>query len=114
MKAARVAAVFLIAGPIMWIVVASALYCEMSGRMGMFRFPYTQWWQAAPWWRLNWRMTLYVTTAAAVPTLIILGAILATIRIGYGKPRRPALYGKTGWAGPAEMRERGITRSKTL
>ena len=87
MKAARVAAAFLIAGPIMWLVVASALYCEMSGHMGMFRFPYTQWWQAAPWWRLNWWMTLYVIASAAVPTLIILGALIATIRIGYGRPR---------------------------
>ena len=95
-----------------WLVIASLVYCSLTGKRDLLAFPYAQWAEAAPWWRANWLMTVCVTVSAAAPTLlaVALGAIVWRLR----KARRPALYGRSAWAGDAAMRAGGLRQSRTL
>jgi type IV secretion system protein VirD4 len=54
-----------------WVASASALYCFGTGKMDLFRFPFGQWIQAAPYWKLNLTMTTAVIGSAAAPTLLL-------------------------------------------
>jgi hypothetical protein len=45
-----------------WIAAASAIYCAGTGKLNLLRFPFVQWAEAAPWWRLNGTMTLWDPT----------------------------------------------------
>jgi hypothetical protein len=114
MKALRIASAFLVAGPPVWLISASALYCQFSGHWNLFAFPYTQWVQAAPWWRLNWRMMLWVIGSAAAPTLLLLVGVAVALRLSVKRNKRPELYGNTGWADANEMRSGGIGRRKAI
>jgi heme/copper-type cytochrome/quinol oxidase subunit 2 len=95
-----------------WLAIASVVYCSLTGKRDLLAFPYAQWAEAAPWWRVNWLMTVCVTASAAVPTLLMvaLGIVVWRLR----KARRPALYGRAAWAGDAAMRAGGIRQSRTL
>jgi hypothetical protein len=95
-----------------WLVTASLVYCSLTGKRDLLAFPYAQWAEAAPWWRVNWLMTVCVTASAVAPTLLAVafGAIVWRLR----KARRPALYGRSAWAGDAAMRAGGVRQSRTL
>jgi hypothetical protein len=95
-----------------WLVIASLVYCSLTGKRDLLTLPYAQWAEAAPWWRANWLMTVCVTASAVAPTLlaVALGAIVWRLR----KARRPALYGRSAWAGDAAMRSGGVRQSRTL
>jgi hypothetical protein len=92
-----------------WIASASAIYLAGTGKMDLFRFPFTQWLEAAPWWRLNWIMTLWVGLSAGVPTLVLLLCMFGLVRHAWrnrGKPK--SVYGDTGWATPQQMETGGL------
>ena len=95
-----------------WLVIASLVYCSLTGKRDLLAFPYVQWAEAAPWWRANWLMTVCVTASAVAPTLlaVALGAIVWRVR----KSRRPALYGRSAWASDAAMHSGGVRQSRTL
>jgi len=60
-----------------WLAAASAIYCNLSGRGSLFVFPFTQWVQAAPYWRINVWMTVYVIASAvgATAPVVVVGLI---------------------------------------
>ena len=103
----RIASVSLLLTPIAWMASASALLCCFLGRLDLFRFPYVQWAQAAPWWRLSWRMTLSVVASAAIPTVAVLALCGVAWRLWRRRRTRP-LYGETHPATPAEMVRGGL------
>lgn len=98
-----------------WMASASAIYLAGTGKMDLFRFPFTQLLQAAPWWRLNWTMTLWVGLSAAVPTLVLLLCAFGLARHAWRNrgASRP-IYGATGWADHAAMRAGGLRLRKRL
>jgi hypothetical protein len=102
----------LIAITALWMVSASALYCLLADKWDLFQFPYTQWAQAAPFWRYSAWMTLCVAAAAAVPTIVLLLCAFGVTR-HYLRTRRPALYGSSDWATSGDMRGGGIKVSRT-
>lgn len=104
--------VLVILAPCGWMAAASAIYCAGTGHMALYQFPYTQWLQAAPWWRLNLWMTLWVGISAALPTLLMLLLIYGAIRNAVTRGRQPNLYGETGWANRKEMRSNNINPRK--
>lgn len=108
---ASLAAVILL--PVGWMAAASAIYCAMTGNMDLYRFPWTQWAQAAPWWRLNGWMTLSVCLSAAIPTIVLLICAYGIVRRLFFGLRQPSLYGKTGWADRKEMQRGGIKSERT-
>jgi hypothetical protein len=112
MKRLAVVAGAVVFGVWAWLVIASLVYCSLTGKRDLLAFPYAQWAEAAPWWRANWLMTVCVTTSAAAPTLLAAagGAIVWRLR----KALRPALYGRSVWAGDAAMRAGGVRQSRTL
>jgi heme/copper-type cytochrome/quinol oxidase subunit 2 len=95
-----------------WLVIASLVYCSLTGKRDLLAFPYSQWAEAAPWWRANWLMTVCVTASAVLPTL--LAVALGVIVWRFRRARRPALYGRSAWAGDAAMRAGGVRQSRTL
>lgn len=98
-----------------WIVSASAIYLAGTGKMDLFRFPFAQWLQAAPWWRLNWIMMLWVGLSAAVPTLVLLLCMFGLTRHAWRSLANPKpIYGATGWADHAAMRAGGLQLRKRL
>jgi hypothetical protein len=98
-----------------WMASASAIYLAGTGKMALFRFPFTQWLQAAPFWRLNWTMTLWVGISAAVPTLVLVLCAFGLTRHAWRNrgASRP-IYGVTGWADHAAMRAGGLRLRKQL
>ena len=80
MRRALLSAVAAIAVPAGWMVASSAILCAGLGKTDQFVWPYTQWLDAAPWWRTNWWLALMVGISAAVPTA-------AAALIGYGITR---------------------------
>ncbi len=98
-----------------WVASASAIYLAGTGRMGLFRFPFAQWLQAAPWWRLNWIMTLWIGLSAAVPTLLLVVCAFGLARHTWRNRGNPKpIYGDTGWADHAAMRAGGLQLRKRL
>lgn len=92
-----------------WIASASAIYLAGTGKMDLFRFPFLQWSQAAPWWRLNSTMTVWVIVAAAVPTLLLLACSFGLARhASRNRGNTTPIYGATGWADHAAMRAGGL------
>lgn len=69
-----------VAIPYAWLVVASDIYCAGIGRLDLFVFPFTQWLQVAPYWRLNGWLTLWVVVSAAAPPFVAGLAVLAWAR----------------------------------
>jgi hypothetical protein len=98
----------------MWLAAASAIYCRLAGKWALYQFPYLQWLDAVPWWRLNARMTVYVVTAAAVPTLVALIIAFCLISKRLPNKLRPSLYGQTDWAGVPEMEDGGIKLKRQI
>jgi type IV secretion system protein VirD4 len=78
--AALAGALTMIAIPYAWLAAASDIYCAGIGRLDLFVFPFTQWIQVAPYWRLNWWMTLWVVLSAAVPPFVVGLAVFAWLR----------------------------------
>jgi hypothetical protein len=109
--AAKVIAPIIIA-PVAWMVAASAIYCAGVGKIDLFAFPYTQWLQAAPWWRYSWSVGLWVYISAALPTLVLLICTAGAVRY-YRRPSRRPLYGDSQWASDAEMRAGGIKQIRS-
>jgi hypothetical protein len=106
---------FLVIAPIIWIVGSSALLCAVTNRWPLFMFPYDQWTQAVTWFRaVNMVMRLAIIGTGIPPTIVVILAALTVFNLMRRRHIRPALYGKTGWAGREEMRQRGITRSRAL
>lgn len=109
MKTIRILMALLVL-PMAWLFAASACYCLAIGHWEMFVWPFGQWIQAAPWWRLNDWMTIYVVGSAVPPTLFSLllayGAIRQAVIIR--KRKKQEVFGKTGWANKAEMRDAGV------
>jgi hypothetical protein len=97
--------------PYVWLVGASNIYCMGIGRPDLFVFPFTQWLQVAPYWRLNWWMTLWVIVAAAAPTIVLgLAAIIMARRCMRPAPQ---VYGATKWASRGEMNGGNISTDRT-
>jgi hypothetical protein len=92
-----------------WLAVATAVYCEMAGKMGFFRFPYHQWLIAVPYYAANWYMALCVVISAAVPTAAVGLVAFAAIKMRRRKSAKP-VYGKTAWATRDEMASGNISR----
>lgn len=94
-----------------WVVIASYAYCRLSSHMDLFVFPWDQWLDIAPYWNVNGWTKAYVVISAAIPILLMVG-------IAYGVITRlkrsflPSLYGKTGWARPAQMKASGISTNR--
>jgi hypothetical protein len=93
--------------PYVWIVTASGFYCNLAGKWSLFRFPFMQWIQAAPWWRLNWHMTFYVVAGALAPTIISLIILSGIISQQRTRRVRPNLYGETGFVTDHGTLQRG-------
>lgn len=97
-----------------WLAGASALYCRLAGRWEMFRFPFLQWAEVAPWWLHEWHLTLYVIASATFPTLMF--ALLAAgvlSRRNNGRIR-PSLFGKAQFADQSAMRRDGFHLKKKI
>lgn len=110
-RLAKVAALVVIV-PAAWSVAASAIYCAGTGRMELFVFPYTQWLQAAPWWRYSLVVGLWVFISAALPTLALLLCAAVAFR-RYRRLGRQPLYGDSTFAGAAEQRQGSIKQSRS-
>jgi hypothetical protein len=96
-----------------WTAGTSALLCLVTGRWHLYVFPYDQWLQAVMWFRaVNMVMRLAIIGTGIPPTIVLILAALTVFNLMRRRHIRPSLYGKTGWAGLEEMRQRGITRSK--
>lgn len=117
MRRLAIASGVIVGLPCAWVVAASALYCELAGKMDLFRFPYWQWVEAEPYWRLSQRMTLFVWGSAAAPTLVVLICLFGLVRHWWTEGRHnpsKTVYGKTEWADRKQMRGRDIAASKHL
>jgi hypothetical protein len=103
------------AGLSAWVVASSALLCLFTRQWPMFVFPFDQWLLAVGWYRtVGWAMRLAIVGSAILPTIVLVLAALTVCNLLWSQQKRPALYGHTGWAGPAEMHRGGIRRSKGL
>jgi hypothetical protein len=106
---------FLILAPAAWIVGSSALLCLITNRWPLFVFPYDQWLQAVVWFRaVSMVMRRAISGSGIIPTAIVVLLALSVFNRLRRRRIRPALYGRTGWAGREEMRRRGISRSRAL
>jgi len=94
-----------------WIVAASAIYCAGTGKMALFQFPFTQWIQAAPYWRLNWWMTLWVSISGGLPTLLLIVCAFGMVR-HHWRNRPSEIYGKTEWADQRDMKAGNISANR--
>ena len=83
-----------------------------TDKIALFQFPFTQWTQAAPWWRLNWMMTTWVAAGAAIPTAFLLLCAFGMIRHWISQTKRGPLYGKTDWADRPQMASGSISSSR--
>ena len=92
-----------------WLAAASAIYCAGTGKLALFRFPFVQWAEAVPWWRLNGTMTLWVSVAAVIPSLLLLVCGAGLVRV---RKARTEVYGKTSWASRQQMKAGGISASQ--
>jgi hypothetical protein len=92
-----------------WLAAASAIYCAGTGKLVLFRFPFVQWAEAAPWWRLNGTMTLWVSVAAVIPSLLLLVCGAGLVRV---RKARTEVYGKTSWASRQQMKAGGNSASQ--
>jgi hypothetical protein len=100
-----------------WVFVASFLLCMMTKRIDLFRWPFSTWLDAAPWWHsVGWQMKLNIAVAAFAPTLVVLA-------IGTGLIRRRArsvtvprvrqwLFGNSKWSTEAEQRSNRIITTR--
>jgi type IV secretion system protein VirD4 len=85
-----------------WLAAASAIYLSVAQRWDLYVFPYTQWLQAAPWWRYRPMVTAMVVGSAAAPTLFLLAIAVLAFRA----PRRKLAAPLGGGLKPLE---RGVT-----
>ena len=101
------------ATPFVWIVAASAIFCNGIGRRDLIAFPFLQWAEyGIQYWHANWWIKLWVVVGAGVPTLFLLAGLIGLIGYLSGTVAQPNLYGATGWASPADMRDGGIKIEK--
>jgi hypothetical protein len=96
-----------------WVVSASWLYLLFVGRRDLFVAPYCQWIDAAPYVNATVWMKIYVVGSAAIPAVVLATYPVAVIKQRL-RNRRPALYGRSTWAGDADMRTGGIGQSRSL
>jgi hypothetical protein len=108
---AAVAALVLV--PCAWMAAASAILCAVTSHMSLYRFPFLQWAEAAPWWRFTWWMTLSVAVSATIPTVVVLLLAYGVVSSLYRRGRQPAIYGQTGWAERGEMQRGGIRSERS-
>jgi hypothetical protein len=59
-------------------------------------------------------MRLAIIGSGIIPTAIVVLLVLSVFNRLRRRRIRPALYGRTGWAGREEMHRRGISRSRAL
>lgn len=98
-----------------WIVAASALFCKGIGRSDLFVFPFLQWVEfGLPYWHANWWIKLWVCAGGLIPLLFLVSGWIGLIGSLTGRKKQPNLYGSTGWASPAEMRQGGIKLEKDI
>ena len=106
----------LVVAPFGWLAGASAIFCYGTGKMDLYRFPFLQWVEAAPWWRLSGWITLWVCVSAAIPSLALLAVIALMVRFGrtaaLRRQRVRPVYGETGWATKPEMNAGSIATSR--
>ncbi len=95
-----------------WVVGASYVYCRLSHHLDLFVYPWMQWLDIAPDWTINGWTKAYVVASAAAATapFVGLGALLLRLH----QQRRLPVYGKSGWATPAQMDKGGISTSRKL
>src|SRR5271166_5927087 len=72
MRRALLATTAIVAVPCVWTAGASAILCGGLDKSDLFVWPYTQWLQAAPWWRSDRWLALWVCISAAIPTAVLL------------------------------------------
>jgi hypothetical protein len=93
-----------------WLALASFIFLQITGQSDKFSFPYVQWALVAPYWRVNWWVTLCVMVAAIGATLPLALLIAAVVWWCRRSARSaPTLYGKSAFATPADMRSNAIS-----
>lgn len=75
--------------PAGWMAAASAIYCAGTEKMALYRFPFTQWAEAAPWWRYTWNTTVWVAVGAIIPTAVVLLCTYGVVRHWWHSRKRP-------------------------
>jgi hypothetical protein len=95
-----------------WEVSASAIYCAGMGVWNLFLPPWDQWVIAAPWMGYSPWVTLWLVIGATAPTIMVALCLYGLIRHRLRADRR-ALYGRSRWAEPGEMRAGGIRQSRS-
>ncbi|MGD0107119.1 MAG: hypothetical protein ABSC06_24240 [Rhodopila sp.] len=105
--------VAILAVPCAWEASASAVLCWGIGRLDLYQFPYTQWLEAAPWWRTNWWLTFWVVLSAVMATLIWAPVTFGGARFLVRRQvQRQSLYGESGWADTKQMNAGGISNNR--
>jgi hypothetical protein len=108
------AIILLILIPVGWIVAASAIFCWGTDKMSLYRLPYMQWLQAAPYWLLNPWMTLWICVSAVIPTLVTALILLTIVQSMRSRRRQSKVYGEQTWARPDQMRQNGLNLRKKV
>ena len=71
MRRALLATTAAITVPAGWLAASSAILCAGLGKMDLYRFPFDQWLQAAPWFhRSGWWVETWIIVSAAIPTAV--------------------------------------------
>ncbi|MGD0107268.1 MAG: hypothetical protein ABSC06_25000 [Rhodopila sp.] len=106
--------VAILAVPCAWEATASAVLCWGIGRLDLYQFPYTQWLETAPWWRVNWWLTFWVVLSAIIATLIWAPITFGGARFLVRRRVQQSLYGKTGWAESTDIQRGGLQLRRRL
>ena len=82
-----------------WHVMASLLYCVLSGHEALFIFPFLQWAQVAPYWLSNTATAVWFVVSALPPTAFL--CVIAVVPMAVAEqmlidPRITAFLGGTG------------------
>jgi hypothetical protein len=113
MKKFGIWATAVVGGLVLAEIGASGLYCVWSGHGDAFAWPYDQWILVAPYWRLNWKMTLLVVASGGAPVLILAMIVFGVARKRMGGGMSQGLYGRSGFASPKAMQQNGIRLRRT-
>jgi hypothetical protein len=104
--------------PILWTAIASYLFVDLMGWRSSYPRSevgsYLVWWDyfLADGQTSSVQRWLVVSGAAAT---VPFGAMVVRLVMGYtSDAKRPALYGKTGWASREDMRHGNVKTTKDL
>lgn len=73
-----VLAAWVVLGLATWAISSSFIYClgfsrfNLSSTMALFKFPYLQWFEAAPWYDYSQTVKLWLIISALCPLLVVL------------------------------------------